>query len=313
MRPTIGELDPLRSSDRVVAGIAIDLQHAGEPGQVLGRSFPFPVRRVDIGDGRRIGARIGITAVLHTWGSALTHHRHIHMIVPGGGLSPDGSPWISSRAAFLLPVRVLGKLFRRLFLTRLAVLHDVGRLGFFGSITHLAERRAFLRHLSPVRKKRWVVYAKPPFAGPQAVLTYLARYTHRVGISNRRLIAFDDAGVRLRYKDYRCGGSDRQQVMTLEPDEFIRRFLLHVLPRAFHRIRHYGLLASATRKSKIARARELLGMVPPPGPVTSVETPDSLPPCPCCGGVMRIVDSFERWMQPRGPPRSLATTGTTSS
>src|SRR5579862_8273333 len=200
-------------------------------------------------DPKHLGARIGITAVLHTWGSALTHHPHVHMVVPGGGIALDGQRWISSRPAFLLPVRVLGKLFRRLFLTRLIALHDAGRLAFFGNLAGLAERRAFLRHLSLVRKKRWVVYAKPPFAGPGAVLAYLSRYTHRVAISNRRLIAFDETGVTFRYKDYRRDGADRQQVMTLASHEFIRRFLLHVLPRGFHRIRHYGLLAGATRKA----------------------------------------------------------------
>ena len=189
-------------------------------------------------DPKPLGARIGISAVLHTWGSALTHHPHVHMIVPGGGIAPDGKRWIPSRPAFLLPVRVLGKLFRRLFLTRLTALHDAGRLAFFGSLTPLADRRAFLRHLSPVRKKRWVVYAKPPFAGPQAVLAYLSRYTHRVAISNRRLIGFDGVDVTFRYKNYRRSGAERQQIMTLAADEFIRRFLLHILPRGFHRIRH---------------------------------------------------------------------------
>ena len=186
----------------------------------------------------------------------MTHHPHIHMIVPGGGLSPDGSRWVTSRPAFLLPVRVLGKLFRRLFLTRLMALHEAGLLGFFGSLAHLVDRRAFLRHLSPVRKKNWVVYAKLPFAGPETVLAYLSRYTHRVAISNSRLLRFDQTGVTFRYKDYRRGGADRQQVMTLTTDEFIRRFLLHVLPpqpfqrcfaspepwaappKGFHRIRH---------------------------------------------------------------------------
>ncbi|MFN7028930.1 MAG: IS91 family transposase, partial [Sphingopyxis sp.] len=185
-------------------------------------------------DPKHLGARIGITAVLHTWGSALTHHPHIHMIVPGGGISRDGTRWISARPAFLLPVRVLGALFRRLFLTRLRALHDRGQLAFYGSMSDLAERRAFLRHLSPVRKKRWVVYAKPPFAGPEAVLAYLARYTHRVAISNSRLLRFDEAGVTFRYKDYRKAGAGRQQVMTLAADEFIRRFLLQALPRGFH-------------------------------------------------------------------------------
>ena len=197
-------------------------------------------------DPKHLGARIGITAVLHTWGSAMTHHPHVHMIVPGGGIAPDGKRWISSRPAFLLPVRVLGALFRRLFLTRLIQLHQAGQLAFFGAAASLADRRAFLRHLAPVRKKRWVVYAKPPFAGPQAVLAYLSRYTHRVAISNRRLIAFDNTGVTFRYKDYRRDGPERQRVMTLGADEFIRRFLLHVLPRGFHRIRHYGLLAASS-------------------------------------------------------------------
>ena len=236
----------------------------------------------------------------------MTHHPHVHMIVPGGGIAPDGSRWISSRPAFLLPVRVLGKLFRRLFLTRLVALHDAGRLAFFGSSAHLADRRAFLRHLKPVRSKRWVVYAKPPFAGPQAVLAYLSRYTHRVAISNRRLIAFDEAGVTFRYKDYRRDGVERQRAMTLGTDEFIRRFLLHVLPRGFHRIRHYGLLASSARKASLALARELLNVAPPPEDDTPEEPADVRRPCPCCGGRMVVVERFERWCQPRAPPASRA-------
>ena len=253
-------------------------------------------------DRKHLGARIGITAVLHTWGSALTHHPHIHMIVPGGGISLDGERWVSSRPAFLLPVRVLAKLFRRLFLTRLLALYDGGKLGFFGTKTHLAERRAFLRHLAPVRKKRWVVYAKPPFAGPEAVLAYLSRYTHRVAISNSRLIRFDETGVTLRYKDYRQGGADRQQVMTLATDEFIRRFLLHDLPRGFHRIRHYGLLASGTRKANLERVRALLAVALPTPDDTPVEPQDVRPPCSCCGGHMLIIETFERRYQPRAPP-----------
>jgi hypothetical protein len=185
-------------------------------------------------DRKHLGAHIGITAVLHTWGSAMTHHPHVLMIVPGGGIAPDGSRWISSRPAFLLPVRVLGKLFRRLFLNRLIALHDAGRFAFFGSMAHLTDRRAFLRHLAAVRTKRWVVYAKAPFAGPEAVLAYLSRYTHRVAISNSRLIAFDESRVTFRHKDYRRDGTARQQIMTLATGEFIRRFLLHVLPRGFH-------------------------------------------------------------------------------
>jgi hypothetical protein len=253
-------------------------------------------------DPRHLGARIGITAVLHTWGSAMTHHPHVHMIVPGGGIAPDGRRWVSSRPAFLLPVRVLGKLFRRRFLTRLIELHSTSRLTFFGSMAHLVDRRAFLRHLAPVRTKRWVVYAKPPFAGPEAVLAYLSRYTHRVAISNRRLITFDETGVTFRYKDYRRSGPERQQVMTLAADEFIRRFLLHVLPRGFHRIRHYGLLAASSRKAGLALARELLAVAPPAGADPDDEPVDVRPPCPCCGGFMIVIEAFERWQQPRAPP-----------
>lgn len=258
-------------------------------------------------DPRHLGARIGITAVLHTWGSAMTHHPHVHMIVPGGGISADGKRWVSSRPAFLLPVRVLGKLFRRLFLTRLIALHEAGRLAFFGSIAHLTDRRAFLRHLASVRKKRWVVYAKAPFAGPEAVLAYLSRYTHRVAISNSRLIAFDKSGVTFRYKDYRRNRADRQQVMTLATDEFIRRFLLHVLPRGFHRIRHYGLLAGSARKASIALARKLLDVAAPPDEDIPAQSDDFRPSCPCCGGRMIVIEVFERWRQPRGPPDASAT------
>lgn len=257
-------------------------------------------------DPKHLGARIGITAVLHTWGSAMTHHPHVHMIVPGGGIAPDGSRWISSRPAFLLPVRVLGKLFRRLFLTRLLALRDADRLAFFGSLAHLADRRAFLRHLAPVRTKRWVVYAKAPFAGPEAVLAYMSRYTHRVAISNRRLIVFDESGVTFRYKDYRRDGTDRQQVMTLATDEFIRRLLLHVLPRGFHRIWHYGLLGGSVRKASLALARELLDVAMPPDADTPVEPDDYRLPCPCCGGRMIIIETFKRWRQPRGPPHGSA-------
>jgi hypothetical protein len=258
-------------------------------------------------DPKHLGARIGITAVLHTWGSAMTHHPHVHMIVPGGGIAPDGSRWISSRPAFLLPVRVLGKLFRRLFLTRLVALHDAGRLGFFGTMAHLAERRAFLRHLAPVRTKRWVVYAKAPFSGPEAVLAYLSRYTHRVAISNSRLIAFDERSVTFRYKDYRRDGADWQQVMTLAADEFIRRFLMHVLPRGFHRIRHYGLLAGSARRASLALARKLLGVAAPPDVDTPGKPDDYRSPCRCCGGRMIIIETFERWRQPRGPPHASTT------
>ncbi|HEV7344328.1 MAG TPA: IS91 family transposase [Devosia sp.] len=256
-------------------------------------------------DPRHLGARIGITAVLHTWGSAMTHHPHIHMIVPGGGIGPDGR-WISSRPAFLLPVRVLGALFRRLFLTRLLEYYDAERLRFFGKLAGLSDRRAFLRHLAPARKTLWVVYAKPPFAGPEAVLAYLSRYTHRVAISNSRLLAFDGTAVTFRYEDYRRSGADRQQVMTLAPNEFIRRFLLHTLPRGFHRIRHYGLLAGSSRKDALALARDLLEVAPPPEEPAAVEPADQRLPCPCCGGTMVILETFAPWCQPRAPPTAPA-------
>jgi len=263
-------------------------------------------------DPRHLGARIGITAVLHTWGSALTHHPHIHMIVPGGGISLDGERWVSSRPAFLLPVRVLSKLFRRLFLAGLAELHAEGRLQFFGAQAGFAERSAFLRRIALVRQKPWVVYAKPPFAGPAAVLAYLSRYTHRVAISNRRLLALDERGVTFRFKDYRRDGAERYRTMTLTADEFIRRFLLHVLPKGFHRIRHYGLLASAGRRDNIARARELLAAPPPAEPPAPVEAPDLRPPCPCCGGRMLILETFERCSQPRAPPAPPRSAGGTA-
>ncbi|HVB78903.1 MAG TPA: IS91 family transposase [Candidatus Binataceae bacterium] len=260
-------------------------------------------------DPRHLGVRIGITAVLHTWGSAMTHHPHIHMIVPGGGISLDGKRWISSKPAFLLPVRVLSKLFRRLFLTRLHELHTEGRLHFFGNQVAMNDRRAFLRYLAPLRKKNWVVYAKPPFAGPEAVLAYLSHYTHRVAISNRRLISFDETGVTFRYKDYRRDGVDRQRTMTLRPDEFIRRFLLHVLPKGFHRIRHYGLLASAGRKANVALARQLLAVPAPAEPEEPAPPPDPRPPCPCCGGRMVVIEIFQSAAQARAPPASPPSSG----
>lgn len=264
-------------------------------------------------DPHHLGASIGITAVLHTWGSAMTHHPHIHMIVPGGGISLDGEHWIPSRPAFLLPVRVLSKLFRRLFLTGLLGLHATGRLAFFGDHAGMSDQRTFLRHLAPLRSKRWVVYAKPPFAGPEAVLAYLSRYTHRVAISNRRLISLDETGVTFRYKDYRRDGDERYRTMTLQVDEFIRRFLLHVLPKGFHRIRHYGLLASAAHKANIARARELLDAPMPPETEEPVPPLDRPPPCPCCGGRMIIIEIIRSVAQPRAPPVSPLSTGMTAS
>ena len=263
-------------------------------------------------DPKHLGARVGITSVLHTWGSALTHHPHVHMIVPGGGISLDGKSWISCRPGFFLPVRVLSRLFRRLFLEKLIAAHEAGRLKFFGNHAALADPQAFATHLAPLRRTEWVVYAKRPFGGPQAVLAYLSRYTHRVAIANSRLIACDRTGVTLRWKDYRAEGRDRQKVMTLSTGEFIRRFLCHVLPHGFHRIRHYGLLASGTRADNIARARRLLD-VPAAQPETEdnncAEAADPKPlshPCPCCGGRMVIIERFERGASPRTRPTSTA-------
>ena len=211
-------------------------------------------------DPKHLGARIGVISVLHTWGSALTHHPHIHMIVPGGGVSLDGQRWVSCRPGFFLPVRVLSRLFRRLFLEQLMAAHRAGRLQFFGAHAPLAAREAFSAFLTPLRTTEWVVYAKRPFGGPEAVLAYLSRYTHRVAISNSRLIALNETSVTFKWKDYRIDGNDRYKTMTLDAHEFIRRFLIHVLPSGFHRIRHYGLFASGVRAHNIARARELLAI-----------------------------------------------------
>jgi hypothetical protein len=264
-------------------------------------------------DPKHFGARVGMTSVLHSWGSALTHHPHIHMIVPGGGISLDGERWVACRPGFFLPVRVLSRLFRRLFLEKLMASHAAGRLHFFGNHAPLADAQAFAAHLAPLRKTEWVVYAKRPFGGPEAVLAYLSRYTHRVAISNSRLIACDRTAVTFRWKDYRAEGRDRQKVMALAPAEFIRRFLTHVLPHGFHRIRHYGLLASGTRTDNIARVRRLLD-VPTAQPeatdnscAEATELKPPAHPCPCCGGRMVVIETFERGEAPRYRPAASPT------
>jgi hypothetical protein len=260
-------------------------------------------------DPKHLGARIGITAVLHMWGSAMTHHPHIHMIVPGGGLAPNGSRWIPCKPGFFLPVRVLSALFRRLMLEKLAAAHAQGQLRFYGEHRALAGDKAFAAFLAPLRKIRWFVYSKEPFAGPSAVLAYLSRYTHRVAIANSRLISTDEAGVTFRWKDYRQSGRERFKTMTLKVGEFIRRFLLHVLPEGFHRIRHYGLLANASRVQAIAKIRDLL-REQPTALAIQLADPDPLAanevayPCPCCGGRMIIVEIFEPGVMPRPPPTS---------
>ena len=264
-------------------------------------------------DPKRLGAKVGITSVLHTWGSALTHHPHIHMIVPGGGLSLDGTRWVACKPGFFLHVRVLARLFRRLFLEGLMELYRAGQLTFFGDLGRLAQANAFAQWLAPFRKSEWVVYAKPPFGGPEAVLAYLSRYTHRVAISNHRLVSADADNVAFRWKDYRIKRGDRQKVMRLATPEFIRRFLIHVLPDGFHRIRHYGLLASSVRKTNIAKIRNLLA-TPRPGPAAASEAEAEIipltlrEPCPCCGGPMRIIEIFRRGQKPmsRAPPREQA-------
>jgi hypothetical protein len=263
------------------------------------------------GDPKRLGVRIGFTSVLHTWGSAMTHHPHVHMIVPGGGIAHDGSRWINCRRNYLLPEAVLAKLFCRLMLQMLRDAHARGALQFVGRRAALADAKAFAAYLAPLRNTKWYVYAKRPFGGPEAVRAYLARYTHRVAISNSRLVAADSTGVTFRYKDYRIKGPGRYKTMTLATGEFIRRFLSHVLPRGFHRIRHYGFLASSTKATTIARARELIAAATPtaqqPAPdraaaTDSTTTDKAAHPCPCCGGRMRIIETFAAGRRPQYQP-----------
>ena len=262
-------------------------------------------------DPKHLGARVGMTSVLHTWGSALSHHPHIHMIVPGGGLSPDATRWVACKRGFFLHVRVLSRLFRRRFLEGLMDLHRADKLAFFGDLKGLAEADAFAAWLAPFRKTEWVVYAKPPFGGPEAVLAYLSRYTHRVAISNARLVSADADIVAFRWKDYRIKSGERQKVMRLATCEFIRRFLIHVLPDGFHRIRHYGLLASAGRKASIAKIRMLLSAEPAQQddkPSAEIIPLTLREPCPDCGGPMRIIEIFRRGERPttRAPPENRA-------
>jgi Putative transposase/Transposase zinc-binding domain len=265
-------------------------------------------------DPKHLGARIGFLSVLHSWGSPMTHHPHVHMIVPGGGFSLDGRRWVACRPRFLLAVPVLSELFRGLFLHKLRAAHRVGELQFFGKLARLADPQAFAAYLRPLYNKKWVLYCKRPFGGPKQVLRYLARYTHRVAISNRRLLACDEKGVTFKWKDYRLEGRERYKVMTLPIYEFIRRFLMHVLPAGFHRIRYYGLLASGKRADNIARARELLTLPILPVDAINAATTNadqSQPPehrCPCCGGRMVIIERFEPGSAPHhcpSPPKPV--------
>jgi Putative transposase/Transposase zinc-binding domain len=282
-------------------------------------------------DPKRLGVKIGFTSVLHTWGSAMTHHPHVHMIVPGGGISIDGCAlvaggqpkarqerWISSTEDFLLPVPVLVKMFRGKMLAMLKTAHADGRLQFVGPQAGLTCKVAFKAFLEPLYDTHWHVYAKRPFASPEQVLAYLARYTHRVAISNKRLIKSDASGVTFSFKDYRVTGPDRYTTMTLAPGEFMRRFLLHVLPKGFHRIRHYGLLASCrTKPDTLARARELIAAAgpstldtrrpePPPVDASGQPVEPIAHPCPCCGAAMVIIETFEAGRTPRHQPRASA-------
>jgi hypothetical protein len=248
--------------------------------------------RLIAADPEHLGAEIGFFAVLHTWGQNLVHHPHLHCVVPGGGLSPDGKRWISCRPDFFLPVRVLSRLFRRLFLEALQKAFDSGKLRFSASLEALGDRQAFVRYLSPLKKAEWVVYAKRPFAGPQQVLNYVGRYTHRVAISNDRLLDIENDRVRFVWKDYR--DNNEQKTMDLPAEEFIRRFLLHVLPDGFQRIRYYGFLSNRHRDEKLALCRQLLEMPPSDrNPVAPDEPSDycrlyeqltghSLKQCPVC-------------------------------
>ena len=264
--------------------------------------------RIIAADPKHLGAKIGMTSVLHTWGSAMTHHPHVHVVVPGGGLSSDGQRWVACRKGFLVSVKVLSRLFRRLFLEGLAKLHKEGKLAFFGSLSKLADPDAFATYLAPLRKINWVVYAKQPFGGPEAVLAYLSRYTHRIAISNHRLMSADADAVAFKWKDYRIKSGDRMKVMQLSTSEFIRRFLIHVLPSGFHRIRHTGFLANGIRRNRIEMIRRLLDVNPDAdlktGDDQCTDTDKQDQACPKCGGVMIVVETFKRGQTPksRAPP-----------
>jgi hypothetical protein len=261
-------------------------------------------------DPKHLGANIGVSMVLHTWGSALTHHPHVHCIVPGGGFSKDGKQWISCKPGFFLPVRVLSRLFRRLMIEKLQASHEAGELQFFAQHQALKDIHNFKNWCKTLQAQDWVVYSKRPFAGPEAVLAYLSRYTHRVAIANSRLVSHDERGVTFKWKDYRCKGHKKYKTMTLETGEFMRRFLLHVLPNGFHRIRHYGFFSNTVRKAKVNHARELLACHPTTeidkiedGHQSCYQAKTKSPfVCPACGEPMLIIESFLEDCVPRAPP-----------
>ncbi len=255
-------------------------------------------------DPKHLGANIGFTAVLHTWGSAMTHHPHLHCIVPGGGLSADGQRWMPCKRGFFLPVRVLSRLFRRRFLEQLVDAYNAAQLQFFGQHQQLADPDVFNEYLRPLRNIDWVVYAKRPFAGPAAVLAYLSRYTHRVAIANSRLIACDEHDVVFKWKDYRAKSNKRYKTMQLAIGEFIRRFLLHVLPTGFHRIRHFGLLSNHSRAQNLQLIRHLLGDVHSNEAIETKPKNNDTPTfvCPTCHAPMIIIETIQRFDTPRAPP-----------
>ncbi|MGO9399947.1 MAG: IS91 family transposase [Xanthobacteraceae bacterium] len=262
-------------------------------------------------DRKHLGADIGVIAVLHTWGQTLQHHAHVHCVVPEGGISPDGKRWIACRPGFFLPVRVLSRLFRRLFLEGLTAAFEAGELQFFADLVHLKRESAFAATVAPLRAAEWVVYAKRTFAGSEQLLAYLARYTHRVAITNSRLLDIDETHVSFRWKKYLHGGEHKSKVMRIEIAEFMRRFLLHVLPNGFHRIRHYGLLANGHRAAKLALCRNLLAVPAAPADRRNDDDDDcgnpkyEPPPCQCCGGRMRIVETFDGSLCRPYPARKL--------
>jgi hypothetical protein len=285
---------------------AIALQNKAMVYGILLKSAADTIRLIGA-DPQHLGAETGMIAILHTWGQTLTHHPHAHCLVPGGGLAADGR-WISCRPGFFLPVRVLSRLYRRLFLERLRAAFDEAKLQFFGRLAHLVDPAPFGRHLNALREVEWVVYAKRPFGGPEQVLAYLGRYTHRVAIANSRLLACKQGRVRFRWKDY--SADNKCKVITLHAEEFIRRFLLHVLPKGFRRIRHFGFLANACRAAKLARIRAALQAPEPPPPAKPVDyreryailTGRRIDQCPICGGRMVEIDRWPRSAQPPRPP-----------
>jgi len=285
----------------------IAFQNKGTVYAILFRTAAETLRTI-AADPRHLGAELGVIAVLHTWGQALQHHPHVHCVVPGGGPSlacpgqrSGGTRWVACRPGFFLPVRVLSRLFRRLFLEQLQAAFEAGDLGFFGALADLTNPAAFARRLRELRRVEWLVYAKPPFGSPEQVLAYLGRYTHRVAIANSRLVSVTDTEITFRWRDYRHHG--KAKLMTLEPQEFIRRFLLHTLPDGFHRIRHYGFLANGHRAEKLALCRRLLDAPPPR---SAAEPAEDAPPvhrhdlCPCCGGTMITLATLSR-PQPSRP------------